>query len=529
MERRLPFFVNILLFLVAMGWFSRGIDFPPFYHPDEINKVIQIRKDYRNFNHPQLMLNSADLLYRLGGKPESRTETAALTRWVSVFFASATVVIMAWTAFLLAGPIAQIFCGWLLLTNPLLYELAHYLKEDPALAMGFALLDLAFLLYALRPSTGRALGVGLAMALAISAKYIGIFPAAIAVVGVFWVGRKTPRHGVWMLSLALLALAVINWQILVQLSQFQSGLNREIGIFAEKATSLINAKNLQGVTGQISFLVVLAAAIWLASPWMRRRPRSAGEIFILITTFGYAAILLFSSRSADRYLLPLAVSIPLILSVAACWLGIRVAERVKLRSSWLQAAACVPVLLIQAGGDLPGVSHLATGFQTDNRKELITYVRKELPPEAVLAEDYEVKLPDGTPRLETDRWNLPNRRVRSKPKSRLGEEFTLDELRQAGVTHVILFADGTTRDLLAGKERGKRHEVLGKFLRALKANANLVWEQTRSEPAYLHPPLQLYELIPATIFNRNSTLNRPDLSGPASWPELPPAPAPRAP
>lgn len=510
-ERRLPLFINIFLFLAAMTWFSRGIDFPPFYHPDEINKVIQIRKDYRNFNHPQLMLNSADLLYRLAGKPESRTDTAALARWVSVFFASATVVIMAWTAFLLAGPIAQICCGWLLLTNPLLYELAHYLKEDPALAMGFALLDLTFLLYALRPTTERALGVGLAAALAISAKYIGIFPAALAVIGVFWVGRKTPRHGAWMLGLAMLALAAINWQVLVQLSQFHSGLDREIGIFAEKSTSLINAKNLQGVAGQIGVLAVLALAMWVASPWIQRRPRTGGEVFILVTTFGYAAMVIFSSRSADRYLLPLAVSIPLILSVGACWLGSWVAERIKFRSSWLQAAACVPVLLIQAGGDLPGVAHLATGFQTDNRKELVTYVREKLPPDAILAEDYDVKLPDGTPRLETDGWNLLHQRVRSERKSRLGEEFTLDELRQAGVTHVILFADETTRKLLNGKTPKPRDEKLGEFLRQLSENSTMVWSQERSNPAYLHPPLRLYELNPP---ERPSSTDSPSTPGP---------------
>ena len=114
MQSRAAAILTVGLFLAGMVWFSRGLDFPPYYHPDEINKVDQLQQNTRNFNHPQLMLNSAAIVYWLAGSPSDNVRTAAVTRWVSVFFAALAVALLAHTAGLLAGLVAQITCGLLL-------------------------------------------------------------------------------------------------------------------------------------------------------------------------------------------------------------------------------------------------------------------------------------------------------------------------------------------------------------------------------------------------------------------------------
>lgn len=493
MSKRLPLVINIVLFLLAMGWFSRGLVFPPFYHPDEINKVTQIQENFRNFNHPQLMLNSAAVLYWLGGSPESALKTATLTRWVSVFFAAATVVLLAHTAFLLAGPVAQIACGWLLLTRPLLFELAHYLKEDPALTMGFAAVYLSFLLYVRGPSPGRAALTGLAAALAISAKYIGVFPALLALGGILWVGRGQPRQVLLFAIVLLVACAAINWQTLVQLSQFRSGLNREVGLFAERATSLINEKNFDDVRGEIGGIAWLAVAAWLASPFYRHKRLGAGEWLILATTFGYAVLIVLSSRSANRYLLPLAVSLPLIIAVAAGWVGSWLAGRFKWSPAFAQAALCVPIFLIYGARDQPGLVRLYHGFHTDSRRDLIAFVRENLPADAVLAEDFYAKIPDGTFRRTYEGWELNRPLVRTETNRYLGEEFTVAGLREKGATHVVIFADRKTLSALE-KQPAEKTQSLGRFLSELQSGGGMLWSCESSEPAYLHPPLRLYKL-----------------------------------
>lgn len=492
-SKRLPLVINVALFLLAMGWFSRGLVFPPFYHPDEINKVTQIQEGFRNFNHPQLLLNSAAVLYWAGGSPESHLQTATLTRWVSVFFAAATVVLLAHTAFLLAGPVAQIACGWLLLTKPLLFEFAHYLKEDPALSMGFAAIYASFLLYARNPSPGRAAVTGLAAALAISAKYVGIYPALLALVGIVGIGRGRPRHVFWFFVVVLVACAAINWQTLVQLTQFRSGLNREVGLFAERAASLINEKNLNGVRGEIGVLAWLGLIAWLAVPWYRSTRLGGGEWLILAATFGYAVLVVFSSRSASRYLLPLAVSLPLVITVGACWVGQWLAGRLKRAPVLGQVALCVPVVLIYGARDLPGLARLHEGFHTDSRRDLITFVRNTLPSDAVLAEDFYARLPDGSFRRNYEGWELDRPLIRTETHRSLGEEFTVDELRKKGATHVVLFFDRKTRAALKTPP-GTDPKNLARFLGELEAGGGPLWSCESSEPSYLHPPLLLYKL-----------------------------------
>lgn len=493
--RRLPFLISLLFFLTGMAWFSRGAVFPPFYHPDEINKVLQIQANFRNFNHPQLMLNTAALLNWAAGSPAAKDRMVAVMRAASVFFSAAAVAMLAYVAWMMGGVIAQVLCGWLLLTQPMLFELSHYLKEDPALAMGFAAIYLTFALYVRAPSTRRTVWLGVAAALAISAKYVGVFPAVLALAGLAW-RYDGDRRRVWIfLGVCLLGLVAINWQGFLIGSRFQSGLGREISLFEERHVSLVNPRVVNDAMGEIGVCAWLALAAWLASPWYRGRRLDASQWLILAATFGYAGMLLLSSRSATRYLLPIAASLPLIIAVAAVWVGGWLAARLRQRAVIGQAALALLVAVVFGAQNLPAVENLRLGFYSDTRLQLVGYIRGHLPAAAILAEDAEVKLPDGrSPRRDWPAGNLPQDRLHAEEGDHLADEFTVAQLREKGATHVVIFVDGSVEAVLKGKTTGR--EKLAGFMTDLDKNGRLLWSSESRSPVYLNPALRFYELRP---------------------------------
>ena len=57
----------VVLFIGALFFYTRHNDFPIFYHPDEETKGVQVVTGERNFHHPLLLLNTADLILRASG------------------------------------------------------------------------------------------------------------------------------------------------------------------------------------------------------------------------------------------------------------------------------------------------------------------------------------------------------------------------------------------------------------------------------------------------------------------------------
>lgn len=505
MKRYFPILISVVLFVAAAVLYSRGLDFPPYYHPDEINKVIQLRDNERNFHHPQLMLNVAAILKTAAGSPQDTLEIARAARWASVLFAAAAVAFLAYVAFLLAGPFAQLATGWLVLTQPRLFELAHYLKEDPALAMGFAGVYLAFLLYERRPSRAGAAVVGFAAAVAISAKYIGVYPAILALFGMVWLSFRQrpsgPTGTVWIfLAACLVSLCVINWQVLVEFAGFQYGLGREVALFQDKAESVINPKTFSAVKEELGFWAWPAALVWLAVPWYQHRRLRVGEVLILVAIFGYALMLAASSRAASRYLLPITVSLCLLIPVAACWLGDALARKVKWPPLIGQALLCLPLLLLFAGTDLPTLQRFYTGFQSDPRLDLVRFLKPVLPPDAIIAEDRQAKLPTASDiRRSLDGWNLPQQIIRPDDNAHLADDFTLADLRARGVTHVVILVDGQTRSALKGREEklSREERRIREFITSLQGNGREIWSRESGSPAYINPELRVFALAPA--------------------------------
>ena len=173
----------LALFAAAVAVFTQDNRYPFFYHPDEYGKAKQTVDGTRsyNFHHPLLLLNVAKPLKRLWGKDADDTKPVKLQkateagRTASAIFAALTVLALAVAGYLLAGLGGAIGAAIVVLFQPMLFEHAHIFKEDTALAMGLALTVTASAFFWKKPAcTRRAVLLGMAVALAVSGKYIGL-------------------------------------------------------------------------------------------------------------------------------------------------------------------------------------------------------------------------------------------------------------------------------------------------------------------------------------------------------------------
>jgi hypothetical protein len=124
--------------LAAFILFTQHNDFPFYYHTDEPSKAIQVLTGQRNFHHPLMLLRSTELLVGIAHIPSNPQAVVEAGRSLSGFFAAlavGTLMLLGWN---LGGAFAGILCGVLLLSHPVLFELAHYMKEDCALLAGVA-------------------------------------------------------------------------------------------------------------------------------------------------------------------------------------------------------------------------------------------------------------------------------------------------------------------------------------------------------------------------------------------------------
>src|SRR2546423_13889301 len=74
---------SILLWLGCLVLYTRANRFPYTYHPDEEGKAKQVLFNRRNFNHPQLLLETTQVVSMFvgaGGDVQRQTE---IGRWVS--------------------------------------------------------------------------------------------------------------------------------------------------------------------------------------------------------------------------------------------------------------------------------------------------------------------------------------------------------------------------------------------------------------------------------------------------------------
>ncbi len=484
-------------------------DFAYLYHPDEPKKAYAITKDRLQFNHPLLLINTARLAFAVStGYEGSHQQAARSGRFTSAFFAAAAIVLVASCALLLAGRLAMVSTAVILLFDPLLFQLAHYMKEDPALLVGLSACLTALVFYVRRPGMARALLLGAAAGLAVSGKFIGIYALlpALAATAITSRGSWRPRVKCYVacLAAAMVTFAICNYQMILELPKLVADLGDEFKTFDQPLY------DQHAETPHLVFLSMLAKnspywlhavaalgllAVVLPKPLLNRQTGYSG-VWSALFTLGYLGVLCFSFYTFSRYLLPLAAFCALYAGVGAAaiaclvgrvagWLG--AAKQLANVLGIVAAAALVIPLATNKG---PQLITQAQRLHNDTRWNLYEYVRDELPPTAVIAQGKFAWLPYTQPsRNPETRPTLPHT-VLNKPF--LHSFGSLDQLRQLGATHFVAFSH-YFREVDQGKSADS---PVQQFYRELAANSQLVWQSTGVHGGLLAPQVELREITP---------------------------------
>ena len=495
------------LFAGTLALNTRHNDFPFSYHPDEPGKVGQIIKGSRNFHHPLLLLSTTEYASRLGFVPRTPQPIVQTGRWVSAAFAAGSVVALALIVWLHYGTLAGWGAGLVLGLQAELFETAHYMKEDPALVFGLALSLLAAHLWWRFPSRRTLRFFGIACGLAVSGKYLGIVALAFALPLIIWRGIADPaldrraRVKVFAIAFGLTFLAV-NLPLFAHeiSSPFRSIGNEMHGVtgghhgLTRKVPHSAYVDSLrEHLPPAIAVLAGTYALILLATA----RRRTPPEWVTLLFPLAYLTMLSFSPKIADRYLLPVSTLLPLLGALGAA----EVARFLDSPDSRLRTALSILIATALFGwmirGEWPAFKEAFGGFQHDDPTAVAEWIKANLPPDAVIAEDHRVNLSATKADGLSTNARVPQKVLDASFAPDLG---TFDELRAKGVTHVALcrqsygryFNDETKPQ--AGVKTGydKRRD----FYARVFSEGELLKEWKKGPIGYLQPGIKLYRIAP---------------------------------
>ena len=494
-----------MIFLAAAWLYKRHNDFPCFYHPDEASKARQLIRERFNFHHPLLLLQTTRVVNWVSQTPLTPQPVTENGRLVSAILAAGAVTCLTLLTAHLYGTSAAACAGALLLANPQLYELAHYLKEDTALAFGIAALFLALTRCWLQPSMTRFAVLGAAAALAVSGKYIGALVVPLAFLPFFWFREERGRNALVLFAVFLAVLLVVNFPIFRSLSDFSEGLGREVDF------TLHGHKGLtRGVPHSVYVAVFCGAtspAIWIllgvyyARLLTFRRRIHPAEWILALFPIVYFVILSFSPKTNPRYFLPDTLIFCALAASGLFCFNFPGSPRLTRAAQAFTFLAAFEVSVAQlAARDF--------AFRVDARQQLLTFIRQNIPPDATIAQDRHVNLPNRTDPLHVDsRYFLEQKIV---CKFLVADAGSIDELRARGVRYVAVakgdygrFFRRTHKPIKGSQADYERQK---QFYERLFLEGELLWECKEALLPYLQPEIRLYYL---------PSENRRDQKGPS--------------
>lgn len=502
-DRTWTFLIALGLFVACFFLYTRHNNFPFYYHTDEPLEIELVLKGTVNFHHPLLMGNTTDLLMRLGGVERTRQNVALVGRGCSAFFGAVAVVALALLAARYHGAMGALCAGTLVGIHPLLFELTHYYKEDPALLMGLALSFLAMSFCWRRPGWASCLLLGLANALAVSGKYMGIIAALIAlpVLLAAPTGDRTLSRGArfacW-LGAFLLGIGLVNYQLVSNLPVFVEGLGRELyfvkaGGNQGVSQSVPHDKYVGTLQGNTRWAMWIFIAGHFAYMWRTRSRRDLVEWILTFFPIILGLVLTFTPKTAGRYFLPV--------SAVTCYLGgVGIVETWRhlippLR--WHPLLAWRPLatacLILVAGVLSRQLMKEYRAFLRDSRDELAQWINANVPQSAIIAEDKRVNLPHpGHPFAEAMRTFIKQKVVTKPFVADLG---TIEELRARGIDYVAINESGIfKKNRLPAPEFREDYVRRKTFYDRLAKDGELLWEKSVRQVLPLHPSFKLYRL-----------------------------------
>ncbi|HEY5892804.1 MAG TPA: glycosyltransferase family 39 protein [Chthoniobacterales bacterium] len=480
--------------LLGGGWWLNtfGNQFAYYYHPDEARKVRQVLTGMRNFNHPLLMLSSVEWVWEATGRRPQNQRVVELGRSTSAIFCALGTVAFFLAAWCWAGPVAAVTTGLFLTLHHQVFELAHYMKEDPSLYFGVGLFCLALVHYSRKQDALSVIAVGAAVGVAASAKYLGAILLIPSVAAILIGGRSEEKsarkgHAILMAAAAVVIFAVINWRLFGQWGAFSQSFGKEMDLVAtgqgDVTRSVPHAIYLNIFvknTTPVVWVLLIASFVAL---WRRPRAESIPGI-IVATAVGWLLLMSFSPKTNDRYFLPLTGLFYVMAGTGAAFLW----ETTK---GWRRAGL---VVVLAAGLVWEGAqtSNYARAFSRDDRAELAAWIRENIPTSDTIAYDARVNLPDEE--VYHDLRNpLPHRLLREQYVADVAEKS--DGFAGEKIKYVVV-SESTYGRFFLESLRPKdglsaEFERRAAFYRKLREQKPL-WSRPRGTVLYLHPGLEVY-------------------------------------
>jgi len=246
--------------------------------------------------------------------------------------------------------------------------------------------------------------------------------------------------------------------------------------------------------------IFVMAAVYVLLLLVTARRRRADEWLLLIFPILYLAMLSFSPKIADRYLLPVTVLLTFVSALGAV-------ELARLLGSREYPGHSIVAFLVLAAGagwlvsaELPPYRDTFDGYKSDDPGELVKWVTANLPLTAVIAEDHRVNLSLSKADGVSKDKRVPQTVLDSDFVADLTKNGTLDELRAKGVTHVALarptYGRFIGRELAPRDEEKKFYDKRKAFYEQLLHDGELVKQWPRGKITYLQPGLELYRIAP---------------------------------
>lgn len=481
-------FFLALTFLAAVSLFTRHNAFPFTYHPDEDTKVRQVMTGKRNYFHPLLMLTATEAVAKTGNWTKRPDDVARVGRCVAGVFSAVAVVALAALAFRWTGWAGMVCAGVFLTLNPLVFELAHYFKEDPALLMGIAITLLALDIFWQSPGRWQAAFLGFGCAVATSGKYLGVVMLLFAVPLVAIRCRDDKRLALWFLGGLVVPLAAINWSLILHLNDFSSGLSREVegateghrGVKREIPHGYYFPRMHELTPVGLWLGVVACVALFALSPRKRTLPQWLTFLF----PFLFFAMLSFSPKTAGRYLLPVEAFMAFLPALA---IGFLLEDDQRIRP--LPTLAAFLIFLAGVRTSANDLSLYFHEFSEDARNGLRAWIQTQTPAGAVIAQDSRVDL------AADPVWENARPLLSSEFSADLG---SIAALRAKGVTHVAVARQTYNRFFDPGLKPGIREKAdfdrRSAFYHELFNGRKPVWESPLGRVIYLQPGIQVYDI-----------------------------------
>ncbi len=501
----------LAVFVVGLIWFTHGNRYPSFYNPEEEIRASQVITGDWDLHRPLLSAFATKLLKAVLHVPDDLQSVVQLGRTVSAFFAIGSIICLALSVYLLGSSAAAALLAFLLLCQHQFYDLAHTMSENSALMFGSSLTLLAIILIEQKPTVPRALLLGVSVAIAISAKYVGallFIPALIAVLRSG--GRELRVNRVMEFTLGLLfALLLINFAAVTELPSTALDVLEDLG--SAFASTPDGFKNLLHGTYWLALWRNTTPAIWvmlgisLSVLWFRRRYLTMSEILLVLFPFVYFLLLLFAPSSDLRFMPVVGFTYAFAVAGVA-WMAELISAAGEQMRGWLMPALFAVCLAACFFEFLRGYPYYAA-FNVDERLEMLDWMDGNLQPGSKVLADPSVLLPKLL--AETKQKYRFDLLADGFPKA-VEDQSLLKQIIAAGADYVVASASDykslSSRGASVARVNNQSLNATKQFYSELFKKGTLIWSRSQGPVPYLQPGLEVYHVPkPHLVRNENES------------------------